>query len=213
LGVNLDLAPEQVADCIRQVGIGFLFAVKFHPAMKHAIGPRRELGQRTIFNLLGPLTNPANATHQLIGVYDPALTEPMAQVLGELGGTAALVVHGHGGLDELTTSGPNRVSHLKDGTVSTYEFDADDMGLRRGQPDELRGGEPDQNAAMLRAVLDGSDRGGRRDVVLLNAAAALAAESGDFAAALQEAETALDNGKALAKLDGLAALSQQLAPI
>jgi anthranilate phosphoribosyltransferase len=211
LGVNLDLAPEQVAECIRQVGIGFLFAPKFHPAMKHAIGPRRELGQRTIFNLLGPLTNPAGATHQLIGVYDPALTEPMAQVLGELGGTAALVVHGHGGLDELTTSGPNRVSHLKDGTVRTYEFDATDLGLGRGQPNELRGGEPEQNAAMLRGVLEGSDRGGRQDVVLLNAAAALAAESGDFTVALQEAKAALDSGNALAKLDGLVALSQQLA--
>ena len=116
LGVNLDLTPEQVAACIEQVGIGFIFAPRFHPAMKYAIGPRRELGQRTIFNLLGPLTNPAGATHQLIGVYDPALTQPLAEVLGSLGGQAAFVVHGYGGLDELTTSGPNRVSHLRDGT-------------------------------------------------------------------------------------------------
>src|SRR5512136_97257 len=105
LGVNLDLTSEQVAACIDDVGIGFLFAVKFHPAMKHAIGPRRELGQRTIFNILGPLTNPAGATHQVIGVYDPRLTQPMAEVLGALGGQAAFVIHGHGGLDELTTSG------------------------------------------------------------------------------------------------------------
>ena len=130
LGVNLDLTPEQVAACIEEVGIGFMFAPKFHPAMKHAIGPRRELGQRTIFNLLGPLTNPAGATHQLIGVYDPALTQPLAEVLGELGSQAALVVHGHGGLDELTTSGPNRVSQLRDGRVDTFELNAADYGLQ-----------------------------------------------------------------------------------
>ena len=123
LGVNLDLTPEQVGQCIEQVGIGFLFAPKFHPAMRHAIGPRRELAVRTIFNVLGPLTNPAGATHQLIGVFAPDLTEVMARVLGELGGTAAFIVHGYDGLDELTTSGPNRVSHLQNGVVTTYELD------------------------------------------------------------------------------------------
>jgi len=208
LGVNLDLTPGQVGRCIEEAGIGFLFAPKFHPAMKHAIGPRRELGQRTIFNILGPLTNPAGATHQLIGVFDPALTQPLAEVLGELGGRAAMVVHGHGGLDELTTAGPNRVSHLKDGRVDTYELDAADFGLEPVAPHELRGGEPEENARMLRALLSGEDRSPRRDVVLLNAAAALATEDGDFPAALAAARRSLESGAALGKLDHLTAMSQ-----
>jgi len=208
LGVDLDLTPEQVGLCIQQIGIGFLFAPRFHPAMRYAVGPRRELGQRTIFNLLGPLTNPAGATHQLIGVYQPALTEPLAEVLGALGGRAALVVHGYGGLDELTTGGPNRVSHLRDGRVTTYELDARDLGLRRTTADELRGGDPAENARMLRDLLAGRDRSPRRDVILFNAAAALGVESGDLPAALAEAEVALESGAALAKLDALIALSQ-----
>ena len=211
LGVNLDLTPEQVGCCIDEIGIGFLFAPKFHPAMKHAIGPRRELGQRTIFNILGPLTNPAGATHQVIGVFDPALTQPMAEVLGELGGRAALVVHGHGGLDELTTAGPNRISHLKDGHVETYEMDATDFGLNRAAPGDLRGGEPAENAQMLRALLNGEDRTPRRDVILLNAAAALAAENGDFPAALAETRQSLESGAALAKLSQLTQMSQSFA--
>lgn len=208
LGLNLDLTPAQVAACIDNIGIGFLFAPHFHPAMKHAAGPRRELGQRTIFNLLGPLTNPAGATHQLIGVYDPALTQPLAEVLGELGGQAAFVVHGYGGLDELTTGGPNRVSHLSGGKVDSFELDASDFGLRRVKAGDLNGGEPAENAAILRALLANRDDSPRRDVVLLNAAAALAAGSGDFRTALVEAETSLSSGAALAKLDALTAYSQ-----
>ncbi|GAB4498255.1 MAG: anthranilate phosphoribosyltransferase [Anaerolineales bacterium] len=209
LGVNLNLTPEGVAACIDSVGIGFLFAPKFHPAMKHAIGPRRELGQRTIFNLLGPLTNPAGATHQIIGVYDAALTHPLAQVLAELGGHAAFVLHGSGGLDELTTSGTNRVSHLRNGQVTTFDFDARDLGLRAASAEELRGGNPQHNAEMLRAILEGRDTSPRRDVVLLNAAAALAAEDGDLPNALHRAEQALISGAALRKLDGLIAFSHQ----
>jgi anthranilate phosphoribosyltransferase len=208
LGVNLDLTPEQVGACLQQVGIGFLFAPKFHPAMKHAIGPRRELGQRTIFNLLGPLTNPAGATHQLVGVYDPALTHPLAEVLGGLGVHAAYVIHGHGGLDELSTSGPNRVSHLQNGHVRTFDLDAAGLGLRRVTIDELRGGEPPENAAILRNILSGADRSPRRDVVLLNAAAAMASENGDIASALVDAETALQSGAARQKLDALISFSQ-----
>jgi len=211
LGINLDLTPDQVGLCIDEVGIGFLFAPKFHPAMKHAIGPRRQLGQRTIFNILGPLTNPAGATHQLIGVFDPSLTQPMAEVLGALGGRAALVVHGHGGLDELTTAGPNRVSHLKDGHVDTYEMDAAGLGLRRATLDELRGGDPDENARMLCALLKGDDQSARRDVVLLNAAAALAAEDGDFPTAIAEARQSLESGTALSKLNHLVLKSQSFA--
>lgn len=211
LGVNLDLTPEQVGLCIQEIGIGFLFAPKFHPAMKHAIGPRRELAQRTIFNLLGPLTNPAGATHQLIGVYDPNLTQPIAEVLGSLGGRAAFVVHGYGGLDELTTGGPNRVSHLQDGRVSTYELNAGDFGLRPASPEDLRGGDPAENAVLLRALLTCQDTSPRRDVVLLNSAAALATEHGDFERALVDARQSLESGAALAKLDALIAYSQQLA--
>ena len=211
LGANLDLTPEQVANCITQVGIGFIFAPRFHPAMKYAIGPRRELGQRTIFNLLGPLTNPAGATHQLIGVYDPALTQPLAEVLGSLGGQAAFVVHGYGGLDEMTTSGPNRVSHLQDGQVKTFEFDPASLGLRPASMDDLRGGDPAENAGMLRAVLSGSDRSPRRDVVLLNSAAALATQHGDFHAALDEACRSLDSGAAVQRLDAFIAFTQGLA--
>ena len=210
LGVSLDLTPTQVGFCIERVGIGFLFAPRFHPAMRHAIGPRRELGQRTIFNLLGPLTNPANATHQLIGVYQPELTEPLAQVLGELGSRAAMVVHGHGGLDELTTSGSNRISHLREGTVSTYELDGRSLGLRPASTADLRGGDPTENASILRAVLDGSDDSPRRDVVLLNAAAALCVETGDVASALVEARHALESGAAIGKLDALIAQSRAL---
>ena len=193
LGVEIDLTPDQVAACIDEIGFGFLFAPRFHPAMKHAIGPRRELGQRTIFNVLGPLTNPAGATHQLIGVYDPALTLPLAEVLQALGGEAAFVVHGHGSLDELTTDGPNRLSHLRDGRVRTFEMDAADLGLRPATLDQLRGGDPARNAGILRAVLAGEDQSPRRDVVLLNAAAALATEDGDFERALTRAMAAGQN--------------------
>lgn len=211
LGVNLNLTSDQVAACIDQVGIGFLFAPSFHPAMKHAVGPRRELGQRTIFNLLGPLTNPAGATHQLIGVYDSSLTQPLAEVLGALGGQAAYVVHGHGGLDELTTNGPNRVSRLRDGQVTTFELDASGLGLRRASKSDLAGGDPQQNARMLRALLSGQDDSPRRDVVLLNAAAALATENDNFSSAIEEATLSLESGAALGKLDALVGLSQQMA--
>jgi anthranilate phosphoribosyltransferase len=212
LGVNLDLLPDQVADCIQQVGIGFLFAPKFHSAMRHVIGPRRELAQRTIFNLLGPLTNPAGATHQLIGVYDPRLTEPLAEVLGELCSQAAYVVHGYGGLDELTTAGPNRVSSLRDGKVETYTLDPAELGLTPASQEDLRGGEPQENADSLLAVLRGDDPGPRRDVVLLNAAQALATRHGDLRLGLEEARQSLFSGAALAKLQGLIEYSHAFAP-
>ncbi len=211
LGVNLELTPEQVGRCIEETGIGFLFAPRFQPAMKYAIGPRQQLGQRTIFNVLGPLTNPAGATHQLIGVFAPHLTQPIAEVLGELGGRAAFVVHGYGGLDELTTGGPNRVSHLKGGCVDTYDLDARDFGLQPASADDLRGGDPVENAGILRHLLEGEDEQPRRDVVLLNAAAAIAAEDGDFPAALVEARRSLNSGAALACLDHLRTMSQSFA--
>lgn len=212
LGVSLDLTPEQVVRCIDEVGIGFLFAPRFHPAMRHAIGPRRELKQRTIFNVLGPLTNPAGATHLFIGVYDPALTEPMARVAGELGAQAATVVHGHGGLDELTPSGPNRISRLKsDGTVDTRELSGRELGLSHAPVESLRGGEPADNAATLRGVLDGSVNGARKDTVLFNAAAAIATETDDLPDGLREARQSLESGAALAKLEALVELSSSFA--
>ena len=213
LGVNLDLTAEQVAQAIEQVGIGFMFAPKFHPAMKHAVGPRKEIGQRTIFNILGPLTNPAGANIQLTGVYDAKLTEPLAHVLNELGSKAALVIHGANGLDELNTTGANRVSHLKNGTVETYDLNPADLGLAQSTVADLRGGTPDESAQMMRDLLSNKLNGARRDAVLLNAAAALAAETGDFKSALNEAKASLDSGSALAKLNALVEFTKQFQTI
>lgn len=201
LGGNLELTPEQVGVCLRDVGIGFLYAVKHHPAMRHAIGPRRELGQRTIFNVLGPLTNPAGATHQLIGVYSPHLTEPLAHVLGQLGSTAAFVVHGADGLDELSTTGVNRVSHWHSGAVRTFELDPAGLGLKRASLEDMLGGDPLANAQIMRNILSGDDQGPRRDIVLLNAAAALCVECGDWEAGLAEARESIDSGKAIKTLN------------
>ena len=209
LGVNLELTPEQVAHCIDEVGIGFLFAPRLHPAMKHAIGPRREMGVRTIFNILGPLTNPAGATRQIMGVYDPSLTSPLAQVLGRLGVQAAFVVHGADGLDELSTTGINRVSHLRGGWVKDFSLDPAELGLPRARLEDLRGGTVEENAQITQAILAG-EQGPRRDVVLLNAAAALVAggTAGDFREGLQQATEAIDSGSAKEKLESLVAFTQ-----
>ena len=210
LGGSLDLTAEQVGKAIDEVGIGFMFAAKFHPAMKYVGGPRKEIGQRTLFNILGPLSNPANADIQLTGVFSPDLTEPLANVLGELGSRAAMVIHGYGGTDELPPCGPNRISHLKDGKVTTYELDPASFGIARATIEDLRGGTPDESAIMMRDLLSGKLRGARRDAVLLNAAAALAAESGDFKAGFAEATQSLDSGAALKKLDALVAFSKSV---
>jgi anthranilate phosphoribosyltransferase len=215
LGVNLNLTPEQVGECIDQVGIGFLFAPAFHPAMKHAIGPRRELGVRTIFNILGPLTNPAGARRQLMGVYAPELTEPLANVLCLLGGEAAFVVHGDGGLDELTTTGPNRVSELRDGTVRTYTLDPQSLGFKPCQPEDLLGGDPQQNAAITRGLLDGSLDSAKRDVVLLNAGAGIVAGglAADLPTGIKLAAQSIDSGAALDKLNALVEYSQRYVQV
>ncbi|PJF36855.1 MAG: anthranilate phosphoribosyltransferase [Candidatus Thermofonsia Clade 1 bacterium] len=213
LGVNLNLTPEQVGACIDEIGIGFLFAPNFHIAMKHAIQPRRELGVRTLFNLLGPLTNPAGAARQLLGVYEAALTEPLAHVLHGLGAKAAFVVHGHGGLDELSTTGENQVSELRDGAVRTYTLDPRELGFAPCDPSELRGGDPQTNAAITRRILSGEMDGGKRDVVLLNAAAALVAGGavGTLADGVRLATESLESGAALGKLEALIAYSQRFA--
>ncbi len=207
LGGNLDLDAAQVAECVEDVGIGFLYALNHHPAMRYAIGPRREIGQRTIFNLLGPLTNPAGATHQLMGVYDPALTETLAAVLRTLGSRAAYVVHGHDGLDELSTTGVNRISALRDGAVTTFDFDPAEVGLPRARLDDLLGGAPEENAAITLSILRGDDRGPRRDIVLLNAAAVLSLETGDWADGLARAAQSLDSGAALSTLQNWVAMT------
>jgi anthranilate phosphoribosyltransferase len=208
LGLNLDLSPEHTGKAIEEIGIGFLFAPKFHPAMKYAIGPRKEIGQRTIFNILGPLTNPAGASIQLTGVYSPTLTEPLARVLGELGSQAALVIYGSGGTDELTPCGPNRVSHLQNGNVKTYDLNPGEFGMPTATMEDLRGGNPDESAQMMQELLTGKLNGARRDAVLLNAAATMAAENGDFHEAFEEARHSLDSGAAFEKLNHLVEYSR-----
>ncbi len=217
LGLNLDLSAEQMARCIDEVGIGFLFAPKLHPAMRYAIGPRRELGVRTIFNILGPVTNPAGAQIQLLGVYSPDLTEMLAQVLQSLGSKAACVMHGHGGLDELTTTGPNQISIFgingEYGPVKTKMLDPRDLGFERPDLEELLGGTPQENAAITRHILSGEDRGPRRDVVLLNSGMALyvGSKADTLAEGISQAADSIDSGIALEKLSTLVDFTQSFA--
>jgi anthranilate phosphoribosyltransferase len=210
LGVNLDLTPEQVGGCIDTVGIGFLFAAKLHPAMKYVVGPRRQMAVRTIFNILGPLTNPAGARRQLLGVFAPDLAPLLAQVLGSLGSESAMVVSGYGGLDELTTTGPNTISHFYRGELHTYELDPLELGFKGATIHDLLGGDAQENARILRGVLSGDIRDAKRDVVLLNAAAALmtADKAGDFHEGIAIAAQSIDSGAALAKLQALIDCSQ-----
>lgn len=210
LGVNIELSPERVGRCLDEVGIGFLFAPMLHTAMKHAVGPRREIGARTVFNVLGPLTNPAGAKRQLIGVYSPALTETLAEVLLRLGAERALVVHGADGLDEITLTGETKVSELRDGQVRTYRVTPEAFGLRRASPEDLRGGDEQVNAQITLDVLKGAE-GPRRDAVLLNAAAAVCAGglADDIAGGIPIARRSIDSGRALEKLEQLKAMSNK----
>ena len=212
LGAKIDLDPEQVARCIREVGIGFMFAQSFHPAMKHVAGPRREIGVRTVFNVLGPLTNPAGADHQLLGVARPELAPLLAEALGRLGARHALVVHGHGGLDELSLSGASTVHELRAGVVSEYTVSPEDVGLAEAPNDAVRGGSPEENAGALRDVLDG-EPGPLRDITLLNAAAALVAAdlAADLKAGVAMAARAVDFGAARDKLSAFVRLTGSFA--
>lgn len=207
LGIRLDLPPTQVGECVETVGIGFLFAPAMHPSFKYAAGPRKEIGIRTIFNMLGPLTNPAGASVQLIGVYDGAVCETLAHVLRNLGSQRALLVHGVDGLDELSTLGPTQVSELKDGQVTSYTLDAErDLGLPRTAIRQLAGCDsPAENADVLLGVLRGEDTGPRRDIVLLNAAGVLlvAGVVDTLAEGLRRAAELIDSGAALATLERL----------
>jgi anthranilate phosphoribosyltransferase len=202
LGVKIDLPPEGVAHCLREVGIGFMFAPNFHPAMRFAAGPRREIGVRSVFNILGPLTNPAGARAQVLGVADAAIGEKMIQVLGRLGCRHALVVHGEDGLDEMTLGGPTLVYELEEGDIRSYRVTPEEVGLRQASGKAVKGGSPEENAAAMRAVF-GGEQGPVRDIVLLNSAAALVAA--DKAASLVEGVTlaaqTIDSGAAGKKLD------------
>jgi anthranilate phosphoribosyltransferase len=208
LGVKIDLAPGAVADCIASAGIGFCFAPVFHPAMRHAAGPRRELGVATIFNFLGPMTNPAGATRQALGVSDPDMVEKMVETLRRLGSSHVISFHGSDGLDELATSGPSHVVELVDGEMRRWELDPADHGIPRASLEDIAGGSPEANASAIRAVLDG-EAGPRRDIVVLNAAAGLLAA--DLAEGMDEALAlggeAIDGGRARAALDKLIEVS------
>ena len=212
LGINLDLPAPKVARCVDEVGIGFLYAPLLHTAMKHVMPARREMGIRTVFNMLGPLTNPAAANAQVIGVYAAALTEPLARVLAELGTIRAFIVHGADGLDELSNTGESRVAEVREGVVRTFTVTPEDFGLPRAGIDDLRGGDREQNAQIIKALLEG-EPGPRRDIVLMNASAALVAggKARDLKEGVALAAQSIDSGAARAKLERLIAVSQQLA--
>lgn len=213
LGVNLELSPEEVGNCVKEVGIGFLFAPLLHGAMKYAIGPRREIGIRTIFNILGPLTNPAGANVQLLGVYAPDLCEKLARVLDRLGSLRALVVCGAGNVDEFTVTGDNEVAELANGEVKTYVVRPEDAGISRARLIDLKGGAtPAASAAILRDLLGGGD-GPKRSMLLLNSGAALyaAGKAPGFKTGVELAAKLIDSGAALAKLDALIKFPQNVS--
>ena len=212
LGFSLELPPERIARSIDELGFGFMFAPVHHPAMRHAAPVRRELGTRTVFNILGPLTNPAGARAQVLGVYAGPLVPTVAEVLVQLGAERAFVVHGFGGIDELSPAGPNEVCEIADGEVRARVIDPLELGLEPCDPAELAGGDPAENAATVRAIFAGSERGGKRSAVLLNAAGAIAAagHADDLSEGLDRATDALDSGAAAERLDALVAFSQEV---
>ena len=210
-GVALDISSDKIGQCIKEIGIGFLFAPALHGAMKYAIGPRKEMGIRTIFNILGPLTNPAGANVQVLGVFSEELTEPLAMVLGKLGSKRALVVHGEGNLDELTITGKTKISELQNGKVTTYHIAPSDFGLQKARIEELQGGaDAAESALQMRAVLSG-EKGPKRDMVLLNSGAALMAAGlcENLKAGIETAAQVIDSGKATEKLDQLIAITNK----
>ncbi len=211
LGIKIDLPPEKVERCLFETGFGFLFAPLFHPAMKFAIGPRRELGVRTIFNILGPLTNPAGARRQILGVFSGRLTDIIARVLGNLGAIDAMVVHGSDGLDEVSISDTTKVSRFKNDQVETFHLQPEDFGLRRSGIEGIRGGSKEENAGIALSILQ-SERGPKRDIVLINAALALlvSEKTGDLKTAFSIAADSIDSGRALKKLKEVKKVSNAL---
>ena len=210
LGVKIDLGPDAIARCIREAGIGFMFAPAHHPAMKNVAATRVELGTRTIFNLLGPLSNPAGVRRQLIGVFSKQWTQPLAHVLKNLGAERIWVVHASDGLDEITTSGPTSIAALENGAVKMFEISPEEFGLRKVKPEALRGGDAAANAKAVRNVLEGKESA-FRDVALLNAAAALvvAGKAKDLKDGLHTAAHSVDSGEAEGRLDRLVAVSNE----
>lgn len=206
LGVNLDTNPEIVEEAIEEIGIGFLFAPKYHGAMRYAATARKETGIRSIFNMLGPLSNPAGANCQLLGVYAPELTEMFAQALNKLGTRRAFVVHGHDGLDEISVCAPTRITELNNGAIKTYDITPEDFFGESADSDDILGGDVNDNVIITRNILSGKERGSKRNVVLLNSAAALVAAgmAETLKQGIMEAETSIDSGKAMAKLEALA---------
>lgn len=211
LGIKIDLEPRKVEKCLEETGFGFMFAPLFHPAMKFAIGPRKEMGIRTIFNILGPLTNPAGAERQVLGVFSDKLTEPLAKVLGNLGVKHAFVVHGEDGLDEITNTDRTRVTELKNGNINTYFISPEDFNFTKAGKGDLKGGNARENAAITIDILKG-EKGPKRDIVLMNAAAALVTgdKAKDFNKAVLLASTAIDSGAALKKLEEVKKVSNML---
>lgn len=211
-GVNIALSPDQVAQCVEQLGLGFMFAPTHHSAMKHAIGPRKEMGVRTIFNVLGPLTNPAGVRSQLLGVYDAAWVRPMAEVLARLGSEHVIVAHGHNGMDEISISGPSTISELKNGQISDFTIEPSQFGLRIAPLSDITVSGPEESLAMILSVLEKSP-GAARDIVLLNAGAAIcvAGVTGSIDEGIELARSAIDSGAAREKLLQLVELSQALA--
>jgi anthranilate phosphoribosyltransferase len=212
LGVNLEVGPEVVEEAVREIGIGFLFAPLFHGAMRHAAKARKELGVRSIFNMLGPLTNPAGANCQLIGVYAPELTEMFAQALKRLGARHAFIVHGHDGLDEISVCAPTRVSELKDGMIRTCDISPEQLLGRNADPADMLGGSPVENAQITRKILEG-ETGPKRDVVVVNAGVALVAAgvAQDFSDGIRMAESSIDEGKAAKKLEALIRFTNEMS--
>jgi anthranilate phosphoribosyltransferase len=212
LGINLELTPQKVGRCVDELGIGFLYAPLLHTAMKHVMPARREMGVRTVFNMLGPLTNPAGANAQVIGVYTAALTEPLARVLAELGTIRAFVVHGSDNLDEISNTGESRVSEVREGLVRTFTVRPEDFGMARATIKDLQGGDRAQNAQIIRTLLQG-EPGPKRDIVLMNAAAALVAgaRARDLKEGVSLAAESVDSGAAGRKLERLVELSRRLA--
>jgi anthranilate phosphoribosyltransferase len=213
LGVKLEISSSEVERCIREIGIGFLYAPIFHGAMRYAAGPRQEIGIRTIFNLLGPLTNPASASAQVIGVYDPALTEKIAHVLKKLGTREAFVVCGEGTLDEISICGSTHVSHLKGGEIRSFDLTPEEVGLKRAVRESIKGGNAAENARIVHEILNGQP-GPKRDIVLINAAAAFIAVGLDnsFKEGIERAKSSIDSGQAKEKLQQLIAFTQQCGP-
>jgi len=210
LGFSLEAPPERIARSIDELGFGFLFAPAHHPGFRHAAPVRRELAARTVFNVLGPLTNPAGARAQIVGVYDPGLVPTIAEVLARLGARRAFVVHGAFGVDELSPAGPNLVAEVVDGSVREGQVDPLDLGVPRCAPEDLRGGSPEENAAAIRAVFSGTEQGPKRDAILLNAAGAIAAggRAEDLREGLDLARRTIDSGAAAERLEALAAFSR-----